>query len=222
MAGFFSTDSKLYRFMCRLTDVLKLNLLWIIFSLPVVTLGISTIAASAVSLKIADGQEGYIARDFIKAFKENWKQGIPMSFITLVCIWTVYLDFQLFNKAEEHEVMFLIIGIVAAYLFTFSLLYVYPLLARYENTIFNSLKNSFHISMRYFLRSLLLVIIVAFEIAVMIWNRKTMILLVLVGPAFVNITICSFAIMIFRDIEKTPGSVIEKNTDEQNEIGNAE
>ena len=143
MAGFFSTDSKLYRFMCRLTDVLKLNLLWIIFSLPVVTLGISTIAASAVSLKIAEGQEGYIARDFIKAFKENWKQGIPMSFITLICIWTVYLDFQLFNKAEEHEVMFLIIGIVAAYLFTFSLLYVYPLLARYENTIFNSLKNSF-------------------------------------------------------------------------------
>ncbi len=211
MAGFFSTDSKLYRFMCRLTDLVKLNFMWIICSLPIVTIGTSTIAASAVSLKIAEGQEGYVARDFIKAFKENLRQGIPMTFISLVSVWAVWLDFQIFRAAEENAVVFLIIGILTAYVLGFSQLYVYPLLARYENTVINSLKNSFKISMKFFFRSLLLVIIVAFEAAVMLWNFKTMILILLIGPAFINLTICSFAIVIFRELEKIPGTVAEKS-----------
>ena len=170
MAGFFSTDSKLYRFMSRLTDLFKLNFMWLVFSLPIVTIGISTIAAYTVALKMAENQEGYIAGEFMKAFKANWKQGLAMSFITIICVWAVYLDFQIFRAAEENAVVFLIIGIVTAYVLGFSLLYAYPLLARYENTVMNTLKNSFRISMKYFLRSRLLVLLMAFEIAVMIWN----------------------------------------------------
>lgn len=217
MAGFFSTDSKLYRFMCRLTDLVKLNFMWIICSLPIVTLGASTIAASAISLKIAEGQEGYIARDFLKAFKENLRQGIPMTFISLVSIWAVWLDFQIFRAVTENSVVFLIIGIITAYILGFAQLYVYPLLARYENTVLNSLKNSFKISMKYFFRSLLLVIIVAFEAAVMLWNFKTMILILLIGPAFINLTICSFAIVIFRELEKIPGTVAEKSEEDSSD-----
>lgn len=207
MAGFFSVDSKLYKFMSRLTDLVKLNLMWLVFSLPVVTIGISTVAAYTVALKIAEGQEGYIARDFLKAFKENWKQGLVMSFVTIICVWAVYLDFQIFHA--DGSWIFLVIGVAAAYIFTFSLLYAYPLLARYENTLINTLKNSFRISMKYFLRSLLLVFLIAFEIAVMIFNYTTYILIVIVGPAFVMLTVSSFAMIIFRDIEKTPGSVAE-------------
>lgn len=204
MAGFFSIDSKLYKFMSRLTDLVKLNLMWLVFSLPVVTLGISTIAAYTVALKMAENEESYIARSFLKAFKDNWKQGLIMTFITILCVWAVYLDFQIFNVVEENSVVFLIVGIITAYVFTFSLLYAYPLLARYENTIPKTLKNSFSISMRYFFRSLLLVALAAFEIAVMLWNLATRILIVLVGPAFVMLTISSFAMIIFRDIEKNP------------------
>lgn len=217
MAGFFSTDSKLYKFMCRLTDLVKLNFMWIICSLPIVTIGASTIAASAISLKIAEGQEGYVARDFLKAFKGNLKQGIPMTFISLVSIWAVWLDFQIFRAVTENSTVFLIIGILTVYILGFAQLYVYPLLARYENTVLNSLKNSFKISMKYFLRSLLLVIILALEIVVMLWNFKTMILILLIGPAFLNLTICSFAIVIFRELEKIPGTIAEKSEEENSD-----
>ncbi len=216
MAGLFSTDSKLYRFMCRLTDLVKLNFMWLVFSLPIVTIGISTIAAHYVALKIAEGQEGYIVSDFIKAFKENWKQGIPMSFISVICIWALYLDFQLIANAEEHQILFLITGIVAAYIFVFTMLYAFALFARYENTLLNTLRNGFNISMRYFLRSMLLVIIVAVELAAMLWSPKTMILILICGPAFVMLTVCSVAINIFRDIEsKNPESVERNEPSEQ-------
>lgn len=214
MAGFFSVDSKLYKFMSKLTELFKLNFLWLVFSLPIVTVGISTTAAYTVALKMAENQEGYIAGDFLKAFKANWKQGLVMSFITIICVWAVYLDFRIFSVVEENSYVFLIVGIVAAYVLGFSLLYAYPLLARYENTILNTLKNSFRISMKYFLRSLLLVLLVAFEIAVMLWSLKTLILIVIVGPAFVMLTISSFAIIIFRELEKVPGTVAETVSEE--------
>ncbi|MBQ3162370.1 MAG: YesL family protein [Oscillospiraceae bacterium] len=220
MAGLFSTDSKLYRFMCRLTDLVKLNFLWLVFSLPIVTIGISTIAAHYVALKIAEGQEGYIFHDFIKAFKANWKQGIPMSFISLICIWALYLDFQLIANSEEHPVLFLITGIVAAYIFVFTMLYAFALLARYENTLLNTLRNGFNISMRYFLRSALLVIIVAIELAAMLWSPKTMILILICGPAFVMLTVCSVAINIFRDIESKNPESVERDEPSVQETGN--
>ena len=207
MAGFFSPDSKLYKFMSRLTDVFVLNIMWLLFSLPIVTSGASTIAAFTVTLHMAEDTEGQVAKEFFKAFKSNLKQGIPMSFITLICIWAVYLDFQLFKAAQENNVFFLIIGILTAYIFTFSLLYVYPLLARYENTILNSIKNSFRISMKYFLRSVLLVIILVFEICVIMWNYTTMFVGLLIGPVFIFFTISGFAIKIFRELEKKPGTI---------------
>ena len=222
MAKLFSTDSKLYRFMSKLTDLLKLNFMWLIFSIPIVTVGISTIAAYTVALKMAENEEGYIGRDFVRAFRENWKQGLIMTFINLLCVWVVYLDLQFYSAVEENSLMFLIVGIISAYVFLFSLLYVYPLLARYENTVPNSLKNSFRIGMKYFLRSLLLVLILAVEAAVMFWNTTTLILVFIIGPAFMILTVSSFAIVIFRELEKVPGTVAESSIPEEEDNGTEE
>lgn len=211
MAGFFTPDSKLYKFMSRLTDVLVLNILWLLFSLPIITVGISTIAVYTVTLRMSEEREGHVAKEFLKAFKDNWKQGIPMSFISILCIYAVYLDFQIFGAAEEYKVVFLIVGILAAYVFGFSLLYVFPLLARYENTIARSLKNSFRISMKYFLRSLFVVVLVAVELALIFWNTTTLFVGALIGPVFIMFTISAFAIKIFRELEKDPDTVVENN-----------
>ena len=59
---FFSVDSPLYRFLSRVLDILKLNFLWILGSLPVFTIGASTTAAMSVALKLADDEEGYITK----------------------------------------------------------------------------------------------------------------------------------------------------------------
>ncbi|MBQ8569175.1 MAG: YesL family protein [Oscillospiraceae bacterium] len=207
MAGFFSPDSKLYQAMSRLTDIVKLNLLWLLFSLPVVTVGISTIAAYTVTLKMSEEREGRIAHDFVRAFKENWKQGIVMSFISIISVWAIYLDFQLADAVEENGFIFLIVGIITAYILIFSLAYAYPLLARYENTIILTLKNSFQIGMKYFVRTIVMLLIVAIELAVIFWNETSLFIGAIVGPAFIMFTVSVFAMKIFRELEKVPGAV---------------
>lgn len=199
---FFSVDSPLYRFLCKFLDVLKLNFCWLVFSLPVVTIGASTVAAMAVAMKMADDEEGYIGRSFVKAFKENWKQGTLLWAVTAVAFYAVYLDFQLFDAVEGNPILFLIIGMFSAALAVCAVLYSYPLLARYENSLVKTIKNSLDISRKYFGRTLLLVIVVAAEWVVFQFNTTMLFFWFLMGPGFMIFTIASFSKRIFTIIEK--------------------
>ena len=51
------------------------------WNLPVFTIGASTTAAMSVALKLADDEEGYIAKSYFEAYKANFKQGVPMGLI---------------------------------------------------------------------------------------------------------------------------------------------
>lgn len=210
---FFSVESSFYRFLMKFLDVLKLNFMWILFSLPVVTVGASTVAAMSVALKMVDDEEGYIGRSFLKAFKENWKQGTILWVITAIACYAVYLDFQLFEAVPENPVLFLVIGMVSAFVIILALLYSYPLLARYENTLFKTIQNSLDISRKYFGRTLLLIVVVGVEFLVFQFNSTMIFFGIIIGPAFVIFTIASFSKRIFQEIEKEPGSVIKKSSE---------
>lgn len=206
---FFSVDGGLYKFMTRLWDMIKLNFLWLLCSLPIVTMGAATVAAYSVTLKMVDETEGYVGRQFFKAFKENLKQGIPLGLLALFCSYVVYLDFELFNKVEGNPIMFLIFGIVAAFVFGMSFIYAFPLSARYENTLIGTLKNSVNVATRYFLRTLFLVAVLAVEVIFFLFNTTTLFLGLLIGPACIMLTVSGFALRFFREIEKEPGAVQE-------------
>lgn len=203
---FFSVESPLYKFLSKLLDVIKLNFLWIIFSIPIVTIGASTVAAMSVALKMADDEEGYIGRGFVKAFKENWKQGTLLWVITVIAVYAVYLDFQFFEVVEGNPVVFLIIGMVSAALAIAALLYSYPLIARYDNTLPRTIQNSINISRKYFGRTLFLIVILAVEFVLFQFNSTMLFFAILLGPGFMIFTIASFSKRIFQQIEKEPGS----------------
>lgn len=196
---FFSVDGAFYRFMSTLWDVIKLNFLWILFSLPIVTFGAATVAAFSVTNKMAEDKEGYVARQFVKAFRENWKQGIPLGLLFLFTCYVVYLDFELFRVTDSLAV--LIFGILACVLGSLLFLYSFALSARYENTLKNTLMNSLRISMRYFPRTIGLVVVLAAELLIFFLNTTTLFFLVVIGPVCIIYTISGFSMYIFRRIE---------------------
>lgn len=204
---FFSVESPLYKFMQSLWDILKLNFMWLIFCIPIVTIGGSTIAAFSVLLRMSEDQEGNVIKDFWKAFKENWKQGIFIGLLPPICFEAVFLDFQLYNAVENGGLGILIVGCFSAYIFIFCLIYVFPLLARYDNTVINSIKNSFRIGMKFFGRTFLLLAIIAVEVLIIFWNPTTKFVGALIGPACIMYTISGVAMHIFRKIEEDPASL---------------
>lgn len=205
---FFSVDSPFYRFISRLWDILQVNFFWLICSLPIVTLGASTAAAFRVCLKMVDDEEGYISRDFFKGFKENWKQGTVLEFLTLFCMYAVYLDIQIFEAVEDNPIIFLIIAMVSGFVFFLCLIYAYPLIARYRNGLLATLKNSFTISRRFFGRTLMLCVVLAVEMIVWFFNTTTLFIGFFIGPACVIFTIAGVSLRIFQQLEKEPTTTV--------------
>lgn len=199
---FFSVDSPLYRFLSKFLDVIKLNFLWILFSIPLITIGASTVAAMSVALKMVDDEEGYIGRGFFKAFKENWKQGTALWLITAAAAYAIHLDFQFFEALEGNPILFLIIGIVSIVLAVSALLYSYPLTARYENTLFRIINNSIDITRKYVGRTILLAVILCVEFILFQYNATMLFFGILLGPGFMIFTVASFSKRIFLLIEK--------------------
>lgn len=200
---FFSIDGGFYKFMTTLKDVIILNFCWLLCSLPIITMGAATVAAYSVTLKMVDEREGYVAKEFFHAFKENLIQGSILGVLALIATYGLWFNFANFQVMTENaSVVLLIVGIIGAFVVTFSLLYAFPLVARYENTIPNILRNSFNISLRFFIRTLALIVVLVFELLIIFYNVTTIFLGILIGPICIMYTISGFALYMFRVIEK--------------------
>lgn len=198
----FKVDSPLYEFFRRFRDVLVLNFLWFIFSLPIITIGASNLAVYSVTMKMVEDKDGYIGKEFIKAFKSNFKQSILLEILTAGVLFVIYLNIRLYFLIESRPLPLLIVGIFSSVYFWLSLLYAYPLSARYKNSLMNTLSNSFQISTKYIWKTILLTIIVGFVIITCLYNTTTMFFGILMGPTFIMFTISSFTLPIFRKIEE--------------------
>lgn len=215
----FSVDGPLYKFMSRLTDMFKLNMMWLLCSIPIVTMGAATTAAYTITLKMIDDEEGYIAEPFWREFKANLKKGSIIGIILEVALYAVYLDFQLFQAASKYNTMFLIVGVVAAFLLFMHMIYAFPLLARYENTIINTLRNSYSIAAKFLGRTAFLAVLLLLELGIILWNTTTQFVGLLFGPACMILTISGFAKQFFILIEQEneAGEQTEEDFDEADE-----
>ena len=198
----FNWDNIVFQMLGKLVDCVWVSILWVICCIPVFTIGASTTAAMSVALKLADDEEGYIAKSYFEAYKANFKHGVPMGLIFLVAWYAVYLDFQLFGAVKNNPVILLIIGMVSVFLVIIAMIYSFPLLARYENTVVRTIRNSMDISRKYFGKTLILVILVAAEVLIFQYNSTMIFLGILFGPGFIIYTVAAVSKRVFLQIER--------------------
>lgn len=199
----FSTEGSFYKFMMQLMDLLVINFMWILCSLPLITIGASTAAACSVSMKMAKDEEGYIARQFLKAFKNNLKQATAIWLIMVAAGYAFYLDTQILKVSENPSflVIFMTFGLGVIYVICFS--YAFALSARYENSIKNTIVNSVKITFRYFGRTLAMLFSLALIYMVLSFNEVMLIFMLLIGPGCMLYTYGFFCRGIFEKVEKS-------------------
>ena len=71
MNDIFSFDNKFILFINKIIYASWLNILWLLCSLPILTIGASSTALYTVSIKVVRGEEGNITRQFFAAFRDN-------------------------------------------------------------------------------------------------------------------------------------------------------
>lgn len=147
MSNLFNMDNAFFRALGKLADLMILNILFIIFSLPIVTIGASWTAMYYVTLKLAENEEGYIIRSFWKSFKQNFKQATVIWLIMLLIGIILVLDLLIMRNASGTVTdVFRIIITATMIVYFIVLTYVFPVLARFYNSIRGTVKNAFIIA----------------------------------------------------------------------------
>ena len=225
MGRLFDMDNKFFRFMGRLADLCILNVLCILCCIPVVTAGASITAMFYVTMKMVRNEEAYIARSFFKSFKENFRQATVINIIMLVIAGVLYVDFRVAKSmpgtaSTVFQSLFLIFAILYVMLFT----YIYPVLAKFYNSIKNTFRNAILMSVRHLPYTVLMIIVsicpvLVFYIQSARAQSMLLLLLIMVGFALVAYINSFFFVKIFdRYIIQEPEEKSE-NAEEVQEAG---
>lgn len=190
MGRFFDIDSPLMRFLTRVADLMILNILMIVCCIPIVTMGAGFTGLHYVLLRIVRNEEGYIARGFFKSFKENFKQATVIWLIMLVFILIFAGDILIFNYSSIEFPRALMIVLLALFVTVYMVMcYVFPVLSRFDNTVFNTMKNALFMGILNFPKSILMMVLYAVPIVVLYFFPMAAPLVLLFGfsaPAYVS------------------------------------
>ena len=99
MEGIFSVDGKAAGAIRTATDLVKLNLVWLLCCIPLVTIGASTTALYSVVIKMVKNEDSYVVRSFFSSFRENFKQATAVWLI--ICMIAAILSFDFFSSQKR-------------------------------------------------------------------------------------------------------------------------
>jgi len=185
MSGFFSMDGPFYKIGSIIADIMILSFYWLLFSIPLFTIGASTTALYYVMTRRISNREGYLFRDFWTSFKSNFKQTTIIWLIFLVVFYILYINIRnidmvgnMKNIVYPVQICFLVEIILCS-------LYIFPLNARFEMGLKDSFKTAFFMANRHLLTSICCVIIAA---AIAYFTYMTIILFLVAMGLYVYLT----------------------------------
>jgi len=166
----FRPDSPLMRAVGRVGDLALINILFLFCSLPIVTLGASSAALYTVTLQIVRHEEGKLVKTFFSAFKRNFGQSTILTLIVLAVFAGLYLDLRVMQANPALFPLVLRVGTcVAAILICFTASYVFALQAKFDNTVWGTLKNAFLLSIAHPLSSIAITVLTFLPVAMAVF-----------------------------------------------------
>lgn len=88
-------DQPFFAWMGFIGDVAVLSVVWLLCCVPVVTIGASTAAAFSVAGKMAAKEDYFVIKDFLAAFKRDWKQASALWGIFAAAAVLIAADYQI-------------------------------------------------------------------------------------------------------------------------------
>lgn len=223
MGRFFNQDNPVSRFLAGTIDLIALNALFILTSLPIVTMGASLTALYSVLLWRKD-DDSYLYKIYFSSFKENFRQAtiiwVPCCLGVLFLGYELYLIFAVFDDSLlplQFPVwisLFLLVSII---------LFAFPQIAGYRQKTSIILKNSILISISNLVLTIAVLAVSFLIVDVSIHNGEWLVLFfsiyLFIGCAL-SVKIFSFYLKrVFRKLEERGLADSEKADPEKKTSG---
>ena len=165
MSKLFDLDGPLFGFFTKLASAFWLSVLWVVTSLPIVTIGASNAAIYYILLKILDEKDVKVTKEYFKAFKDNFKMAtkiwIPLLGVILVGIFDINICILIGGTLPQIAAILFMCAEILLCIFG---LYVFPIMGRFENTIKQTIKNAALMPIKHYICTLWLIVLITLVI----------------------------------------------------------
>lgn len=174
MENLFRYDSKFWEILEEISDIVILNFLFIIFSIPIITIGASSSALYTVSLKKTNEENISVFKEFMRSFKSNFKISTLAWIFTIILASMLFLDFYISNLISIKFIGLVLkfISTLVSILLIFNITYLFPMISKFDNTLKNTIINSTIISIQYLPYTIIMSILNVLWIVLLfsLWN----------------------------------------------------
>lgn len=148
MKKLFNLDSGFTKFFGNLVNLFILNLMFMLTSIPIITIGPSLVAMHHVTSKLARGDDVYIIKTYLKSFKVNLKLSLTVWLLIILGGLIIYSNVSFVNYLSgiPYIFLFMVLAVVIIiYLILLSSIFYY--IARFNNNFKESIFNTIQISL---------------------------------------------------------------------------
>lgn len=183
MEKFFDADSGVMRALSKIFDMGLLTLIYLVFCIPVVTVGAATTSLYYVSAKVLRHNRSYVWREFWSSFRTNFVQSTIIWVISAVIAVLLIFNMQIVGAgAGASGSGGYLVGVYFAMLFILLCVscYIYPIISRFGTKLSQILRLSLYCAFRHFLHTLVMVAILAAMVALIYLGMITNIILIFI------------------------------------------
>lgn len=186
-------DSPLMRFLTKIADLMVLNILFCVTSIPLITIGASWTALYSVTLKMVRDEEGSVSRSYFRSFRQNFRQATLLWLGVLVVLALLVLDIRVLNGMAGGTAPGLLrVGVeILALLGIMVLQYLFPSLARFEASLADTLKNACMMALAHLPKTALMTAAAVGAVWITLINNTTIAIGLMVWP------LIGFSLMAF-------------------------
>lgn len=186
----FDLDSPLMNVLNKMADLMWLNILTLICCIPIITVGAAFTSMHYVALKIVRNEESYITKSFFKSFKTNFRQATLIWLLILLIAAVLGGDYYIITKSGiQFSSVLVILIMAAAVLVICTALYVFPVLAKFDNTIMGTIRNAFIMSILQLPKTVVMFVMAFFPLIIYLVSLRLIPIIFLFGfslPAYAS------------------------------------
>ena len=154
----------------KMADLMWLNILTLALCFPIITVGAALTAKDYMCYKLLKNEEPGITKGFFRSFKQNFRQATVIWLIMLVVIVIGIID-VFFVIGLQGEGTQIVRAVMFAFFFFVYIgcIMIFPVLARFDNTIKGTIKSGLHMTVAILPRAILMGILYLVPILIMMF-----------------------------------------------------
>lgn len=162
MDRFFNTDNAVMRVLAKIFDIGWLSIVYVLFCLPIVTIGAATTSLYYVGAKVLRKDRSYVWTEFWRSFKQNFVPATIMWVIFAAAYGLLYFNINMVGVTDAESQYggylagaYIALGVIVACVMA----YAFCVLSRFDMKIGKIFRFSLYLAFRHFVHTLLLLVI---------------------------------------------------------------